>query len=174
LHDSSNGHGRSAWGKEYLLREQGSGNVDAIVYSRLNLFTKGRTGSSMTVTRVQTDVAPQPKGKYSQGVRAGDLLFISGQLPLDPAGELVSGTVADETRQALRNVASIVEAAGGTITNLVQCTIYITDIRHWAEVDSVYGEFMRTAAVLPARTVVPVKEMHYGARVEIQAVAVLA
>lgn len=128
----------------------------------------------MAATAIQTRLAPLPKGKYSQAVRVGDLLFISGQLPLDSEGRLVSGTVADEARQALTNIRAIVEAAGGTLANLVQCTIYVSDITHWAEVDQLYGSFLADVPVLPARAVVPVKEMHYGARVEIQAIASLS
>ena len=127
----------------------------------------------MGVTAIQTKCAPLPKGNYSQAVRIGDLLFISGQLPVDPEGRFVSGTVAAQAKQALSNIRAIVEAAGGTIAHLVQCTIYVSDITHWAEVDKVYGTFMSGVPVLPARAVVPVKEMHYGAQIEIQAIASL-
>jgi len=72
-----------------------------------------------------------------------------------------------------RNVRAIVEAAGGTIAEIVQCTIYVSDITHWTEVDGIYGAFFAEVPVLPARAVVPVKEMHYGAQIEIQAVAFL-
>lgn len=122
---------------------------------------------------IQTESAPAPKGHYSQAVRAGDLLFISGQLPLDQRGSLVKATIAEEAKQALSNVAAIVKAAEGTVANIVQCTIYISDIAHWAEVDVVYGAFFSGVPVLPARAVVPVKELHYGAHIEIQAIAVL-
>ena len=127
----------------------------------------------MPVTRVQTKLAPEPKGSYSQAVHVGDFLFISGQLPLDSEGNLVGGTIGDQAKQALSNVRAIVEAAGGTLAHLVQCTIYISDIAHWAEVDKVYGTFMSAGPVLPARAVIPVKEMHYGAQIEIQAVAAI-
>jgi 2-iminobutanoate/2-iminopropanoate deaminase len=127
----------------------------------------------LAVRAIETRAAPLPRGKYSQAVRVGDLLFISGQLPLDSEGRLVRGTLADETRQALSNIRAILEAAGGTLANLVQCTIYVSDIAHWAEVDQLYGSFLSGVLVLPARAVVPVKEMHFGARVEIQAIASL-
>lgn len=125
----------------------------------------------MGITAIQTKAAPPPKGNYSQAVRTGDLLFISGQLPLDSEGRLVSGALADQAKQALSNIRAIVEAAGGTMANLVQCTIYVSDITHWVEVDKVYGTFMASVPVLPARAVVPVKEMHFGAHIEIQAIA---
>ena len=128
----------------------------------------------MGVTAIQTKSAPLPKGNYSQAVRIGDLLFISGQLPLDSEGRLVAGTVAAQAEQALSNIRAIVEAAGGTIAHLVQCTIYVSDITHWAEVDKVYGTFMSGVRVLPARAVIPVKEMHYGAGIEIHAIAAIS
>jgi len=123
------------------------------------------------LTEVRTALAPSPAGFYSQAVRVGDLLFISGQLPLDSQGHLVKGSISDQARQALSNVKAIVDAAGGTLRNVAACTIYITDIESWGEVNTVYGTFFSEVSVLPARAVVPVKPMKYGARVEIQAIA---
>jgi len=92
---------------------------------------------------IKTTSAPMPGGHYSQAVRTGDFLFISGQLPIDRNGNLVKASVAQEAIQALENIRAIVEAADGTIANIVQCTIYISDIEHWAEVNKVYGAFFR-------------------------------
>ena len=122
---------------------------------------------------IKTTSASLPRGHYSQAVQIGNLLFVSGQLPIDRHGNLVQGTVAQETAQALENIRAIVEAAEGTIADIVQCTVYISDLVHWAEVNGIYGAFFSEVPVLPARAVVPVKEMHYGAHIEIQAVAVL-
>jgi 2-iminobutanoate/2-iminopropanoate deaminase len=122
---------------------------------------------------IKTTSAPVPGGHYSQAVRIGNLLFVSGQLPIDRNGNVVKGTMIEETIQALANIRAIVEAAGGTIADVVQCTIYISDIAGWAEVNGIYGAFFSEVPVLPARAVVPVKEMHYGAHIEIQAVAFL-
>jgi 2-iminobutanoate/2-iminopropanoate deaminase len=122
---------------------------------------------------IHTHLAPAPRGRYSQAVRVGDFLFISGQLPLDREGRMVSGTIVEEAKQVLSNVRAIVEAAGGTTANLVQCTIYISDISHWLEVDHAYGAFFSAVTVLPARAVVAVKELHFEAHIEIQAVAVM-
>lgn len=121
---------------------------------------------------IETTNAPQPKGQ-SQAVRIGRILFVSGQMPLDRDGNLVTGTVAQETKQALENVRAIVQAANGSIADIVQCTVYISDIAHWAEVDRIYRGFFSEVRVLPARAVVPVKQMHGGAHVEIQAIASL-
>ncbi len=106
-------------------------------------------------------------------MRIGSFLFVSGQLPIDRDGNVVSGSMAQETAQALDNVRAIVEAAAGTIADIVQCTIYISDMAYWAEVNGIYGAFFSEVSVLPARAVVPVKEMHYGAHIEIQAIAFL-
>jgi len=122
---------------------------------------------------IKTTSAPQPRGHYSQAVRIGNFLFVSGQLPIDRHGNVVKGTIAEEAAQALENIRAIVEAAEGTIADIVQCTIYISDIDHWAEVNGIYGAFFSEVPVLPARAVVPVKEMHYGAHIEIQAIAFL-
>jgi len=116
---------------------------------------------------------PLPRGHYSQAVRIGSWLFIVRALPIDPNGNVVKGKLAEEAAQALENIRAIVEAAEGTIADIVQCTIYISDIGHWAEVNGIYGAFFGEVPVLPARAVVPVKEMHYGAHIEIQAIAFL-
>jgi len=122
---------------------------------------------------IKTTSAPLPAATYSQAVRVGSFLFVSGQLPIDRAGNIVKGTMAEEATQALENIRAIVEAAEGTIEDIVQCTIYISDLAHWAEVNGIYGAFFRAVPVPPARAVVPVKEMHSGARIEIQALAFL-
>jgi 2-iminobutanoate/2-iminopropanoate deaminase len=123
---------------------------------------------------IQTTAAAAPKGNYSQAVRVGTFLFVSGQLPIDLNGILIGGTIAEETFQVLHNLRAIVEAADCTIADIVQCTIYISDIRSWPDVNRVYGEFFSGVPVLPARAVVPVKQMHFGANIEIQAIACAA
>jgi 2-iminobutanoate/2-iminopropanoate deaminase len=130
-------------------------------------------GASVMSRAIRTESAPQSKGHYSQVVQNRGLVFISGQLPLDRNGRVINGSVAEEAKQALLNVRAILEAAGGSVENLAQCMIYISEMSLWAEVNEVYGKFFEGVAVLPARAVVPVKELHYGARIEIQAIAVI-
>jgi 2-iminobutanoate/2-iminopropanoate deaminase len=122
---------------------------------------------------VFTDQAPRPGGFYSQAVRAGQMVFVSGQLPMDLNGKLKGETAGEQARQAIQNVAAILTAAGGSLASLVQVTIYVSDIAHWPEVNTVYREMLKNVPVPPARAVVPVKEMHFGAQVEIQAIAML-
>ena len=103
-----------------------------------------------------TSNAPTPRGFYSQGVKAGPLLFIAGMLPVDHEGKLVGGTAGDQTRRAMSYVAAVAEAAGGSLASLTQVTIYVSDIAEWPEVNSAYKELMADAPVPPARAVVPV------------------
>ena len=124
--------------------------------------------------RISTSSAPAPRGFYSQGVRSGNLVFISGQLPLDTAGNLVSGGIGEHAEQTLRNVLAILEAAGGAPDDLSQVTVYITDLSHWAEFNAVYERVLGTVKSPPARAVVPVSGLSKGALCEIQAVAVLS
>jgi len=121
--------------------------------------------------RIFTPLVPTPRGFYSQGVRAGDIVYISGQLPIDHEGNVVGATPGEQTRYTMQHIENIVKAAGGSLANLVQVTVYITDIEHWQEINSVYKELLSELPFPPARAVVPIKELHYGALVEIQAIA---
>lgn len=125
-------------------------------------------------TIISTDRAPKAIGPYSQAVRAGDLLFCSGQVALDPAtGELVgSGDVAAQTRQALDNLEAVLAAAGASLSSVVKTTIYLSDMNDFAVVNEVYGE--RAGSEPPARATVEVSRLPKDARVEIEAIAVLA
>lgn len=133
-----------------------------------------RFGHSIPMHKaIETTNAPQPVGHYSQAVRIGNFLFVSAQLPLDQGGNVLTGTVAQEVAQALQNVRAIVEAADGTISDIVQCTVYISDIAYWPEINGIYGAFFSEVPILPARTVVQVKELPNGAHIAIQAIAFL-
>ena len=123
--------------------------------------------------RISTSAAPPPRGFYSQGVRNGNLVFISGQLPLDPDGNLVSGGIAEHAEQTLKNVNAIVEAAGGTIHDLAQVTVYITDLAHWPAFNAAYERFLGAVKAPPARAVIPITALNKGALCEIQAIAVI-
>ena len=124
-------------------------------------------------TPVFSPLAPSPGGFYSQAVRAGNLLFLSGQLPLDLHGRLVDGGIVEQTNQVLTNLQHVLHAAGADLTHLVQVTIYVAGIEHWPAVNAAYQSFLAAVPVPPARAVVPVPELHYGALVEIQAIAVI-
>jgi 2-iminobutanoate/2-iminopropanoate deaminase len=121
---------------------------------------------------IATDKAPAAIGPYSQAVVAGGLLFCSGQIPLDPvSGELVVGTVEQETERVMENLRGVLEAAGTDFDHLVKTTIYLTDMADFAAVNQVYGQYF--SAIKPARATVAVAALPRGARVEIEAVAQL-
>lgn len=121
---------------------------------------------------IATDKAPAAIGPYSQAVVAGGLLFCSGQIPLDPvSGELVVGTVEQETERVMENLRGVLEAAGTDFDHLVKTTIYLTDMADFAAVNQVYGQYF--LAIKPARATVAVAALPRGARVEIEAVAEL-
>ncbi len=119
---------------------------------------------------IHSDSAPAAVGPYAQAVAAGDWVFVSGQLGLEPAsGRLVSGGAAAEARQALANVRSVLQAAGLELADVVRTTVYLADIGEFAAVNEVYAEFF--SSPYPARVTVGVAALPRGARVEIDALA---
>lgn len=122
---------------------------------------------------VSTESAPAAIGPYAQGMRTGDLLFCSGQIPLEPStGELVKDDIEGQTRRCLENLSAIAEAAGGTLANAVRCTVYLTDIGDFARVNEVYAGYFGGDNP-PARVAVGVASLPKGADVEIDAIVAL-
>lgn len=120
---------------------------------------------------IKTDAAPQPVGAYSQALAKGGLVFTSGQLPIDAkTGVMITDSIEEEVRQALHNLRSVVEAGGCNFSDTVKVTVFLTDLSLFKDVDRVYGEFFGDHR--PARSVVEVKALPKGARVEIEAVAI--
>jgi 2-iminobutanoate/2-iminopropanoate deaminase len=118
---------------------------------------------------IHTDRAPKAVGPYAPGVVSGDLLFVSGQIPLDPAsGVLVGGDIKAQTRRALENVAAVIEAAGFKLADTVKCSCFLADLGHFADFNAVYAEFF--GEVLPARETVQVGRLPRDALVEVSAV----
>jgi 2-iminobutanoate/2-iminopropanoate deaminase len=119
---------------------------------------------------IETKDAPAAIGPYSQAIRAGGLVFVSGQIPLDPAtGQIVPGDVAAQTERVLRNIEGILRAAGCRFADVARTTIYLVDLAHFATVNEVYARFF--AAPYPARVTVQVAALPRGSLVEIDAVA---
>ena len=116
--------------------------------------------------------APAAIGPYSHAVKAGDLLFCSGQVALDASGELVGETPAEQAEQALGNLQAVCEAAGTTLARAVRCTVYLTDMRAFAAVNEVYGRFFDEDEP-PARVAFGVAALPKDAQVEIDAVVAL-
>jgi 2-iminobutanoate/2-iminopropanoate deaminase len=126
----------------------------------------------MTIRNVNTPGAPQPAGHYSQAIISNNMVFISGQLPIVPeTGEKLSGPIGEQTLQVLKNIKAITEASGSDITRIVKVTVYISDIELWGEVNKVYSTFFGNHR--PARAIVPVNDLHYGCKIEMEAIAVI-
>jgi len=128
--------------------------------------------SLLTVKQIiATDRAPRAIGPYSQAVRAGNLVFASGQIPIDPAtGEFVAGGIAEQTDQVLRNLTSVFAAAGVELNQIVKTTVFLADMEDFAAMNEVYGRFF--GAQPPARATVQAARLPRDARVEIEAIAV--
>jgi reactive intermediate/imine deaminase len=121
---------------------------------------------------IHTDRAPQAIGPYSQAVRAGNTVYLSGQTPLDPAtGELVGGDIAAQARRVFDNLQAVCEAAGSSFADIVRVGIYLTDLANFAAVNGVMKEYFREP--YPARSTIGVRELPRGAQVEVDAVLVL-
>jgi reactive intermediate/imine deaminase len=124
------------------------------------------------LTVISTDQAPTPAGHYSQAVLAGRHLYISGQLPIPPDRQPLSDDSFEaQASQAINNILAVLAAAGGTPERLARVTVYIVGIENWPRFDAVYASMVPNTR--PARTVVPVPELHHGFLVEIDAVAFL-
>jgi len=119
---------------------------------------------------IQTGRAPRAVGSYSQAVKVGNFLFISGQIAINPeTGKLEGETVEEQTKRVLLNIKAILEAAGHSITEVVKTTIYLTDIGDFQRVNQLYGEFFGDHK--PARATVEVSKLPMGANIEIEVVA---
>ena len=126
----------------------------------------------MSNEAIVTDKAPAALGPYSAAVKSGNVIHVSGQLPVDPAtGELAGEDIASQTRQSLTNIQNILAAAGATMANVAECTVLLDDINDFAGMNEVYGEFF--SEPYPARAAFEVAALPKAAKVEIKAVAYL-
>lgn len=118
---------------------------------------------------VFTDKAPEPIGPYSQAVKAGGFLFISGQIPVDKDGKLVEGDIKAQTRQVLENIRAILEAAGAGLDDVVKVTVYLKDMNDFGAMNEVYAEYFGSSK--PARAAVEVSRLPKDVRIEVEAIA---
>lgn len=124
----------------------------------------------MEITKIQTPNAPSPAGHYSQAVVYNGIVYVAGQLSIDPkTGERKIGTIEEQTELALSNVSEILKAADSDLSRVLKMTIYVADINLWGAVNTVYARVMGDHR--PARAVIPTGELHYGFLIEIEAVA---
>ena len=126
----------------------------------------------MSRTIIQTDHAPAAIGTYSQAVRVGDTVYLSGQIPLDPATkELVSGDIEAEIRRVFENLKAVAEAAGGSLAQAVKVNVYLTDLTHFPKVNEIMAQYFPQP--YPARAAVGVAQLPKGARVEAECILYL-
>jgi len=121
---------------------------------------------------ISTENAPGAIGPYSQAVRAGNLVFCSGQIPLDPqTGEFVSDDIAEQTRQVLKNLSAVLEAAGTSLNNVVKTTVFLSDMNDFVKMNEIYAEFFGENK--PARATVQAARLPRDAKVEIECIALV-
>ncbi|MGQ0503670.1 MAG: RidA family protein [Panacagrimonas sp.] len=121
---------------------------------------------------IQTDAAPAAIGTYSQAVRCGNTVYLSGQIPLDPRTmTLLNASIEDEIHQVFRNLRAVAEAAGGTLAHVAKLNVFLTDLAHFAKVNEIMGQYFQ--APYPARAAVGVAALPRGAKVEADAIMVL-
>jgi len=126
----------------------------------------------MTLRRIQTDGAPKAIGSYSQAIRAGQTVYLAGQIPLDPASmKVVEGPIEKQIERVFENLAAVATAAGGSLANIVKLTVYLTDLRHFPNVNEVMARYFREP--FPARAAVGVAALPLGVPVEVDAILVL-
>ncbi len=119
---------------------------------------------------IQTDRAPAAIGPYSQAIKTNGLIFASGQIPIDPqSGQFVEGGIREQTKQVLKNLAAVLEAAGSSLSRVVKTTVFLADMQEFGAMNEVYGEFFKEEP--PARATVEAARLPRDARVEIEAIA---
>ena len=124
----------------------------------------------MDIAPVSTPNAPTPAGHYSQAIKHNGLVFVSGQLSIDPqTGEKKLGSIEEQTEQVLRNIEAILKAADSDLSKVLKMTVYVADIELWGGVNTVYARVMGENR--PARAIVPTGALHYGFLIEIEAIA---
>src|SRR5690606_21812829 len=121
---------------------------------------------------ISTDKAPQAIGPYSQAMQSGNYLFVSGQIPLTPEGEMVEGGIEAQVHQVFRNVQAILEAAGSSLDHVVKVGLFLTDMNHFATVNAIYEQYL--GHVKPARFTVQVAALPKGDLIEMEAIAQLS
>lgn len=119
---------------------------------------------------ISTQNAPEPAGHYSQAIVHHNIVYVSGQLPIDPkTREKRTGPIEEQTEQVLNNLSEILKAAGSNLNQVIKTTVYLSDIELWSRVDAVYARFFGEHR--PARAVVPTRNLHFGFQIEIEAIA---
>ena len=125
----------------------------------------------MSKAIIKTDNAPEAIGPYSQAVKLGNLLFVSGQIPIDPATGKISGDIKEQTRQSLENLKAVLQAAGASLTTVLKTTVFLKNLDDFTLMNGIYQEYFPKDA--PARSTVEVSRIPRGALIEIEAIAAI-
>ena len=126
----------------------------------------------MTRSIISTDLAPAAIGPYAQGVRAGNLIFTAGQIPIDPVTQqVVAGGIAEQTTRVMENLKAILEEAGSSLDRVIKATVFLKDLSDFSAMNAVYAEYLETEGEAPARTTVEVSRLPRNVLVEIDLVA---
>jgi len=121
---------------------------------------------------ISTDKAPKAIGPYEQAIKIGDFVYTAGQIPIDPqTGNLIAGTIAEQTRQVLENLKAVLEAAGSSLGKVIKATVFLKNMADFTALNEVYGEYLGKAK--PARSTVAVADLPRGALVEIDLIAII-
>ena len=121
---------------------------------------------------IKTGKAPLPGGHYSQAIVHNGLVYVSGQLPIDPqTGEKQTGSIEEQTKFVLQNLSAILDASGSSLNQVLKVTVYISDISLWGKVNEVYAEIFGDHR--PARAIVPTRDLHFGFKIEVDAIAAI-
>lgn len=127
----------------------------------------------MEIKSISTPQAPTPAGHYSQAMVHQGVVYLAGQLPIDPVtGSKEVGPIEQQTEQVLKNISAVLQAAGSDLAHVLKVTVYISDMELWGRVNQVYAQMMGDHR--PARSVVPVKDLHYGFQIEMDVIAAVA
>lgn len=127
----------------------------------------------MEFKSISTPQAPTPAGHYSQAMVHQGVVYLAGQLPIDPVtGSKEVGPIEQQTEQVLKNISAVLQAAGSDLAHVLKVTVYISDMELWGRVNQVYAQMMGDHR--PARSVVPVKDLHYGFQIEMDVIAAVA
>ena len=158
--------------------QRNRGNILPFAFvPRYKIFSRSKRAHNhhsnhMEIRSVLTSGAPTPAGHYSQAIVHNGLVYVAGQLPIDPAsGEKKLGPIEEQAEQVLANIRAILQAAGSDLSRVLKMTVYISDISLWGKVNEVYTR--KLGDHRPARAIVPVNELHYGFQIEIEAIAAL-
>ena len=145
--------------------------IKPLIFELSYFLIKYKVRLKMIFKKLESKKIPIPKGCYSQAVQMGNLIFTSGQLPVDPiSGKFISDDVAKQVVRVLENIKNILEDNGSSLSHVIKSTIFISDIKHWTKVNDIYARYFKNS-LPPARSIISCNSIHYGLDIEMEVVA---